>query len=250
VIRSSHGADLAAALEDFARRADESFSTGLSSAGVGRSELPGLYRFTGSLLLGGLMSLGLRELYRRYGASLANRTEFGNLFPIFTLSTVVLISVVRTSLALSLGLLGALSIVRFRAAIKTPEQITYLLLCVLVGLALGAEQPLLAITSALVVSAYIVGRNFVRRPVYERNFLLRVSGEASHFFGPDGASAPDAVRSVVRRFEVQRLEQRGDEVEMRAVVSVDPQGALALPERLRERLPHLHFSCVDVDEVF
>ncbi|HEY7817259.1 MAG TPA: DUF4956 domain-containing protein, partial [Vicinamibacteria bacterium] len=249
-IRSSHGADLVAAVKDFARRADESFSTELSPSGVGRSELPGLYRFTGSLLLGGLMSLGLRELYCRYGSSVANRTDFGNLFPIFTLSTVVLISVVRTSLALSLGLLGALSIVRFRAAIKTPEQIAYLLLCVLVGLALGAEQPLLAVTSALVVSAYIVGRSFVSQPVTERNFLLRVSGEASHFFGPNGAAAPDAVRSVVRHFEVQRLEQRGDEVEMRAVVSIDPEGAIALPQRLRERLPHLHFSCVDVDDVF
>jgi hypothetical protein len=54
----------------------------------------------------------------------------------------------------------------------------------------------------------------------------------------------------VRHFEVQRLEQRGDEVEMRAVVSMDPEGAIALPQRLRERLPHLHFSCVDVDDVF
>jgi Domain of unknown function (DUF4956) len=249
-IRSSRGEDLAAAVEDLARRANDSFSEGLSSSGVGRDELSGLYRFTASLLLGGLMSLGVRELYRRYGSSVANRAEFGNLFPIFTLSTIVLISVVRTSLALSLGLLGALSIVRFRAAIKTPEQIVYLLLCVLIGLALGAEQPLLAVTSALVVSAYIVGRSFFRRPVYERNFLLRVSGEANHFFGSNGASAADAVRSVVRHFEVQRLEQRGDAVEMSGVVTVDPDGATTLPQRLRERLPHLHFSCVDVDEVF
>ena len=249
-LRVSRGENFSAALEDFARRANQSLSSDLASSGVGGSELSGLYRFTGSLLLGGLMSLGVRELYRRFGSAVANRIEFGNLFPIFTLSTVVLITVVRTSLALSLGLLGALSIVRFRAAIKTPEQIVYLLLCVLIGLALGAEQALLAVTSALVVSAFIVGRSFLAPPVYERSFLLRVSGDARHFFGPDGASAPDGLRSLVRNFELQRLEQRGDAVEMRAFVSIDPDGATMLPQRLRERLPNLQFSCVDADEIF
>ncbi len=249
-IRSSRGEDVAVAFEDLARRANESITTGLSASGVGRDELGGLYRFTGSLFLAGFMSLGVRELYQRFGSAVSNRSEFGNLFPIFTMSTLVLISVVRTSLALSLGLLGALSIVRFRATIKTPEQIVYLLICVLVGLALGAEQALLAVTSALVVSAFVVGRSFVRPPVYERNFLLRVSGDSRHFFGANGTAASEAVRSVVRSFEVQRFEQRGDEVEMRAVVTIDPEGATMLPLRLKESLPHLHFSCVDADEVF
>jgi hypothetical protein len=249
-VRASRGENLSTAVEDFARRANESLASELDASGVGRNELGSLYRFTASLLLGGLMSLGVRELYRRFGASVHNRAEFGNLFPIFTLSTLVLITVVRTSLALSLGLLGALSIVRFRAAIKTPEQIVYLLLCVLIGLALGAEQALLAMASALVVAAYIVLQSFIGPKAHDRNFLLRVSGDARHFFGTNGAGAPESVRALVRNFEVQRLEQRGDAVEMRALVSIDPDGAVRLPERLRERLPHLQFSCVDADEIY
>ena len=43
-------------------------------------------------------------------------------------------------MALSLGLVGALSIVRFRAAIKEPEELVYLFLIISIGLACGAGQ--------------------------------------------------------------------------------------------------------------
>ena len=53
--------------------------------------------------------------------------------------------IVKSSLALSLGLVGALSIVRFRAAIKEPEELVYLFLIIAIGLGCGANQ--LIITS-------------------------------------------------------------------------------------------------------
>ena len=58
----------------------------------------------------------------------------------FTVATVVVISIVKSSLALSLGLVGALSIVRFRSAIKEPEELAYLFLSIGIGLGLGAGQ--------------------------------------------------------------------------------------------------------------
>jgi len=48
--------------------------------------------------------------------------------------------IVKNSIALSLGLVGALSIVRFRAAIKEPEELIYLFLVIAVGLGCGAGQ--------------------------------------------------------------------------------------------------------------
>jgi Ca2+/Na+ antiporter len=48
--------------------------------------------------------------------------------------------IVKSSLALSLGLVGALSIVRFRAAIKEPEELVYLFLVITAGLGCGAGQ--------------------------------------------------------------------------------------------------------------
>ena len=50
-----------------------------------------------------------------------------------------------------IGFVGALSIVRFRSAIKDPEELTYLFLNIAIGLGLGANQPLVTIITAIVV---------------------------------------------------------------------------------------------------
>ena len=63
--------------------------------------------------------------------------------PVFLLiipSMVLIISIIKSSIALSLGLVGALSIVRFRTPIKEPEELLYLFVAIAVGLGLGANQ--------------------------------------------------------------------------------------------------------------
>lgn len=72
----------------------------------------------------------LSRLYVRYGNALSNRKVFARNFIILGLTTMFIITVVKNSLALSLGLVGALSIVRFRSAIKEPEELTYLFLTI------------------------------------------------------------------------------------------------------------------------
>ena len=84
-----------------------------------------LTTLTINLLLGILLSTGLAWFYTRYGRSLSNRARFAQTLPVLTLTTVLVISVIKSSLALSLGLVGALSIVRFRTAIKDPEELIY-----------------------------------------------------------------------------------------------------------------------------
>ena len=68
------------------------------------------------------------------------RRDLGLVLPVICLTTLVVISVVKSSLALSLGLVGALSIVRFRTPIKEPEELAYIFLAIAIGLALGADQ--------------------------------------------------------------------------------------------------------------
>ncbi len=74
-----------------------------------------------NIIIGGLMALFVRALYKRFSKTVSNRDAFSNLFPLLTVTVIIVIFVVKSSLALSLGLVGALSIVRFRAAIKEPE---------------------------------------------------------------------------------------------------------------------------------
>lgn len=110
-----------------------------------------LPEFLMNMFITALLSLVLRWFYVRYGSSISNRARFGRNFLPLALGTLLIITIVKSSIALSLGLVGALSIVRFRAAIKEPEELTYLFITIGVGLAGGANQPMLATVSVFVI---------------------------------------------------------------------------------------------------
>ena len=93
-----------------------------------------------NLVLTAITAYILKTVYVRFGQALSNRSIFGNTFVPIAMTTMVIITVVKSSLALSLGLVGALSIVRFRAAIKEPEELVYLFICIAIGLGYGANQ--------------------------------------------------------------------------------------------------------------
>lgn len=97
----------------------------------------------------------VRMVYIRFGGSMNNRAQFANSFLLLGMTTCVIIIVVKYSLALSLGLVGALSIVRFRAAIKDPEEITVLFLVIAIGLSFGANQYPIGIMISIVGSMVI-----------------------------------------------------------------------------------------------
>ena len=82
----------------------------------GNSISPLIFLF--NLFIATILSLILAKVYSVFGTALSNRPLFARNFVMITLTTMIVISIVKSSLALSLGLVGALSIVRFRAAIK------------------------------------------------------------------------------------------------------------------------------------
>lgn len=95
-----------------------------------------------NLFVGFALGTIMQAQYVRFADSLANRSLFANNFVPLILAIILTISIVKASLALSLGLVGALSIVRFRTPVKDPEELVYLFLAIAVGLGLGANQTL------------------------------------------------------------------------------------------------------------
>ena len=93
-----------------------------------------LFNFIGAILV----SFLVRAFYVRYSYSLTGKVHIGSIIPILTAIVFLVIIVVKSSLALSLGLVGALSIVRFRTPIKEPEELVYLFLAIAIGLGFGA----------------------------------------------------------------------------------------------------------------
>lgn len=106
-------------------------------------------------LLTALLALMIRWFYVNYGAAVSNRRRFANNFMPLAMTTMLIITIVKSSLALSLGLVGALSIVRFRAAIKDPEELVYLFLTIGLGLAAGAGHFVLAVVAVPIILLFL-----------------------------------------------------------------------------------------------
>ena len=87
-----------------------------------------------------LMSFITRDFYIKRSFSLTGKMHIGSIIPVLSAVVFLVIIVVKSSLALSLGLVGALSIVRFRTPIKEPEELVYLFLAMASGLGYAAGQ--------------------------------------------------------------------------------------------------------------
>tara|TARA_Y200000002_G_scaffold379354_1_gene388446 strand:- start:2751 stop:3398 length:648 start_codon:yes stop_codon:yes gene_type:complete len=101
----------------------------------------------------------IKFTYIKVGRALNDKDYFSDTFIPLAIITTLVITVIKFSLALSLGLVGALSIVRFRAAIKEPEELVYLFFVISVGLANGANQFLLSLTATIIIVAFLFFRN-------------------------------------------------------------------------------------------
>jgi hypothetical protein len=132
--------------------------------------------FLVNFLLAALLSFVLSRVYMKFGTSLSNRELFGRNFVLLAMTTMLIITIVKSSLALSLGLVGALSIIRFRAAIKEPEELSYIFLAIAIGLGMGANQPVITIIGFTVMAGVLAMRKFTRDKEPEANLYVTISG--------------------------------------------------------------------------
>jgi len=128
-----------------------------------------------NFLLAALLAHLLGRIYAKFGHALSNREMFGRNFVVLTMTTMLIITIVKSSLALSLGLVGALSIIRFRAAIKEPEELSYLFICIAIGLGLGAEQTVITLIAFAVLVGVIGVNHLVRETEPGPNLYLTLS---------------------------------------------------------------------------
>jgi hypothetical protein len=200
------------------------------------------------LILGGALGLFVRSLYRNCGHSASDSEAITRIFPMLTMVTIAVISVVKSSMALSLGLVGALSIVRFRSAIKEPEELVYLFLCIGIGLALGAGQPLLAITLVLIASLFILGMHYFAQGFQSTNLLLTISGEASSYFSGEQMKAMAVIASTVPNYRLQRLDIENGRGQVRIVIAEKRRDTtIVILSKLRELLPECDVSYVNLN---
>ncbi|MDR1692198.1 MAG: DUF4956 domain-containing protein [Oscillospiraceae bacterium] len=127
-------------------------------------------------------------VYRFFGRSVLYSAGFNLLNVMVCLVTAFIILTIGANLVLSLGMVGALSIVRFRAAIKDPLDVGFLFWAVAAGLTAGARLYLVALVSTAFIAAVFILFTLLR--LERRTFLLIVRY---------GAEAEDDVTERLRR---------------------------------------------------
>lgn len=100
-----------------------------------------------------LFSLVILWIYNKFSLSVANKRITSSLFPLFAVSIFIIVITIKSSIVLSLGLVGALSIIRFRTAVKEQEQIIYLL--ILTGISISTAAGSFLYPFAFVVFIFI-----------------------------------------------------------------------------------------------
>lgn len=118
-----------------------------------------------NVFLAALLSQLVYTVFVKFGNTFSNRKQFGQIFFLVTVSTTLIISIIQASLALSLGLVGALSIVRFRTAIKEPEELAYTFFAITLGIGCGANARGLTIACGTLVMGILVIRGLLRKDV-------------------------------------------------------------------------------------
>ena len=180
----------------------------------------GSYEFFINIMIAALLSLVVGWVYSKYGNSLSNRKQFSKNFVLISMTTMFVITIVKSSLALSLGLVGALSIVRFRAAIKEPEELGFLFLAIAIGLGLGANQvAITTIATAVILSIIIVIRLLSKELYNDQNLYLIIN--SSSLDSPNTEDVMDILKKCCTSIDLKRLDESPDSFEASFLIEIE-----------------------------
>ena len=191
-----------------------------------------------------ILSVVLEFTYSRCAKSLSGRQIFASNFLLIAFTTMLIISIVKSSLALSLGLVGALSIVRFRSAIKEPEELAYLFFTIAIGLGLGANQRLITLVAFLILLGIIWLRSLRGQTKKRQNLYLTVNALGDD--KPSLAQIESKVNESFKAYNLNRYDETADQIEVAYWVEMKGSADLdKLNTDLKSICPAVRVSFID-----
>jgi len=153
-----------------------------------------------------LCSFGLKIIYENKSTSLSGKFHIGIVIPILTQIIFFIILIVKSSLALSLGLVGALSIVRFRTPIKEPEELVYLFFAIAIGIGFGAGQTLLTliIFILIMVTIYFFSSKKSNTNIIDYNLLVEIPYENAQ--KPEQTYVLQHIKTYFLNYNISKIE--------------------------------------------
>ena len=125
-----------------------------------------------------------------------------------TLVTTLVIIAVTSNVVLSLGMVGALSIVRFRTAIKEPMEFVFLFWSIAVGIVIGAGMIPLAVLGSVIIGIILL--IFANRKNVENAYILVLNCENEEAEN----TAADLLKSTVKKYRIKSKTVNADGIEL------------------------------------
>jgi len=204
-----------------------------------------------NLGVGVFLSLLLRWHFKYFGSTLSNRDEFSQVCPFILLTTILIITVVKSSLALSLGLVGALSIVRFRTPIKEPEELAYLFIAIAMGLGLGADQRIPTLVAGPLILLVMAVFKWNRKESKKKNLYLSLDWEVTVKETTGLLSRfTDVIKNHVLISDLRRIDVREAGLEATFFIDVqNPDNLSALIDDLQKSFSGIGVTFIDQNQM-
>lgn len=126
-----------------------------------------------ALALAFTLGLFIMQVYKKTFKGVMYSASFGVSLMILTLITTLIILAITSNVVLSLGMVGALSIVRFRSAIKEPLDIAFLFWSISVGIVIGAGLIPLAVLGSVFIGVVMI--LFINKKSVDNPYILVIS---------------------------------------------------------------------------
>jgi len=138
-----------------------------------------------------VLALYLYFIYRRSFSGVIYSQSFNITLVMVCIITAIVMMTIGSNMALSLGLVGSLSIIRFRTAIKEPRDIAFLFWAIAIGLAAGTGEYLIAIAGSIIISLLLLLFN---RVIYNNySYLLVLKGSEIEL---------DSVSNILKEYKI------------------------------------------------
>ena len=161
-----------------------------------------------------VLGLFIFVIYKKTFSGVMYSTGFAMSLVGLSLVTTLVIMAVTSNVVLSLGMVGALSIVRFRAAIKEPMEIVFLFWALAVGIVIGAGMIPLAVIGSAIIGCILVlfaSNRFQSTPYI---LIIDCNNEKAE------TEAMDLVKKAVDKYVVKSKTVNEDGIEVTAEIRV------------------------------
>ena len=161
-----------------------------------------------ALVLAFLLGMFIFMIYKKTFSGVMYSSSFGVTLIALTMITTLVILAVTSNVVLSLGMVGALSIVRFRTAIKEPLDIAFLFWSIAVGIVLAAGMIPLAVIGSVVIGLMLLVFANKKSHVNPYIVVIRCADHASE------TNAMEFLKNQTRRCTVKSKTAQKGEVEL------------------------------------